>query len=47
MGFPAGDLSSGLFGYFEGFYRNHMEEVIRFFEMHHKVTLLFNKFLNN
>lgn len=69
MGFPAGDLSSGLFGYFEvsiqailqsflkacyilypswkkksntplqGFYRNHMEEVIRFFEMHHKVTL--------
>uniref|UniRef100_A0A0E0RGC4 Phosphatidylinositol-3,4,5-trisphosphate 3-phosphatase n=2 Tax=Oryza rufipogon TaxID=4529 RepID=A0A0E0RGC4_ORYRU len=36
MGFPAGDLSSGLFGYFEGFYRNHMEEVIRFFEMHHK-----------
>ncbi|GJN13322.1 hypothetical protein PR202_gb00014 [Eleusine coracana subsp. coracana] len=36
MGFPAGDLSSGLFGYFEGFYRNHMEEVIMFFEMHHK-----------
>lgn len=36
MGFPAGDLSSGFFGYFEGFYRNHMEEVIRFFEMHHK-----------
>ncbi|XP_062215212.1 phosphatidylinositol 3,4,5-trisphosphate 3-phosphatase and protein-tyrosine-phosphatase PTEN2A-like isoform X2 [Phragmites australis] len=36
MGFPAGDLSSGLFGYFEGLYRNHMEEVIRFFEMHHK-----------
>ncbi|KAL5209332.1 hypothetical protein ABZP36_004955 [Zizania latifolia] len=36
MGFPAGDLSSGLFGYFEGFYRNHMEEVIRFFELHHK-----------
>lgn len=36
MGFPAGDLSSGIFGYFEGFYRNHMEEVIRFFEMHHK-----------
>ncbi|KAG6382836.1 hypothetical protein SASPL_157446 [Salvia splendens] len=62
MGFPAGDLSSGLFGYFEvkaniskspliflglsyecapniiqGFYRNHMEEVIKFFETHHKV----------
>ncbi|KAI4330773.1 hypothetical protein MLD38_029026 [Melastoma candidum] len=36
MGFPAGDMSSGLFGYFEGFYRNHMEEVIRFFETHHK-----------
>ncbi|PIN24673.1 Clathrin coat dissociation kinase GAK/PTEN/Auxilin [Handroanthus impetiginosus] len=36
MGFPAGDLSSGLFGYFEGFYRNHMEEVIKFFETHHK-----------
>lgn len=36
MGFPAGDISSGLFGYFEGFYRNHMEEVIKFFETHHK-----------
>ncbi|KAL6551749.1 Phosphatidylinositol 3,4,5-trisphosphate 3-phosphatase and protein-tyrosine-phosphatase pten2a [Orobanche gracilis] len=36
MGFPAGDLSSGLFGYFEGFYRNQMEEVIKFFETHHK-----------
>ncbi|XWS41855.1 hypothetical protein CRYUN_Cryun17cG0118800 [Craigia yunnanensis] len=36
MGFPAGDLSSGLFGFFEGFYRNHMEEVIKFFETHHK-----------
>ncbi|GFQ02821.1 phosphatidylinositol 3 4 5-trisphosphate 3-phosphatase and dual-specificity protein phosphatase pten [Phtheirospermum japonicum] len=36
MGFPAGDLSSGLFGYFEGLYRNHMEEVIKFFETHHK-----------
>ncbi|CAI0405725.1 unnamed protein product [Linum tenue] len=36
MGFPAGDLSSGLFGFFEGFYRNHMEEVIRFFESRHK-----------
>ncbi|XP_076918045.1 phosphatidylinositol 3,4,5-trisphosphate 3-phosphatase and protein-tyrosine-phosphatase PTEN2A-like [Bidens hawaiensis] len=36
MGFPVGDLSSGLFGYFEGFYRNHMEEVIKFLETHHK-----------
>ncbi|XP_071726201.1 phosphatidylinositol 3,4,5-trisphosphate 3-phosphatase and protein-tyrosine-phosphatase PTEN2A-like [Rutidosis leptorrhynchoides] len=36
MGFPAGDMSSGFFGYFEGFYRNHMEEVIKFFETHHK-----------
>ncbi|KAI3986944.1 hypothetical protein MKX01_039879 [Papaver californicum] len=36
MGFPAGDMSSGLFGYFEGLYRNHMEEVIKFFETHHK-----------
>ncbi|XVF17624.1 hypothetical protein REPUB_Repub10bG0139300 [Reevesia pubescens] len=36
MGFPAGDLSSGLLGFFEGFYRNHMEEVIKFFETHHK-----------
>ncbi|XP_071702243.1 phosphatidylinositol 3,4,5-trisphosphate 3-phosphatase and protein-tyrosine-phosphatase PTEN2A-like [Rutidosis leptorrhynchoides] len=36
MGFPAGDMSSGLFGYFEGFYRNHMEEVIKFLETHHK-----------
>ncbi|XP_062003625.1 phosphatidylinositol 3,4,5-trisphosphate 3-phosphatase and protein-tyrosine-phosphatase PTEN2A-like [Rosa rugosa] len=36
MGFPAGDISSGFFGYVEGFYRNHMEEVIRFFETHHK-----------
>ncbi|PHT41773.1 hypothetical protein CQW23_20627 [Capsicum baccatum] len=36
MGFPAGDMSSGLFGYVEGFYRNHMEEVIKFFETHHK-----------
>nr|GEV84343.1 phosphatidylinositol 3,4,5-trisphosphate 3-phosphatase and protein-tyrosine-phosphatase PTEN2A-like [Tanacetum cinerariifolium] len=36
MGFPAGDLSSGIFGYFEGFYRNHMEEVIKFFETNHK-----------
>ncbi|XAR49261.1 Phosphatidylinositol-3,4,5-trisphosphate 3-phosphatase [Bertholletia excelsa] len=36
MGFPAGDMSSGLFGFFEGFYRNHMEEVIKFFETHHK-----------
>ncbi|KAA3482431.1 phosphatidylinositol 3,4,5-trisphosphate 3-phosphatase [Gossypium australe] len=36
MGFPAGDMSSGFFGYVEGFYRNHMEEVIQFFETHHK-----------
>ncbi|TYI49283.1 hypothetical protein E1A91_D12G024000v1 [Gossypium mustelinum] len=36
MGFPAGDLSSGFFGYVEGFYRNHMEEVIKFFETYHK-----------
>nr|GMC85461.1 phosphatidylinositol 3,4,5-trisphosphate 3-phosphatase and protein-tyrosine-phosphatase PTEN2A [Ipomoea batatas] len=38
MGFPAGDMSSGFFGYVEGFYRNHMEEVIKFFETHHKVA---------
>uniref|UniRef100_A0A2P2LP23 Phosphoprotein phosphatase n=1 Tax=Rhizophora mucronata TaxID=61149 RepID=A0A2P2LP23_RHIMU len=36
MGFPAGDMSSGFFSYVEGFYRNHMEEVIKFFETHHK-----------
>ncbi|XVF59362.1 hypothetical protein PTKIN_Ptkin07bG0269600 [Pterospermum kingtungense] len=36
MGFPSGDLSSGLLGFLEGFYRNHMEEVIKFFETHHK-----------
>ncbi|CAJ1929492.1 unnamed protein product [Sphenostylis stenocarpa] len=43
MGFPGGDFSSGIFGYIEGFYRNHMEEVIRFFETHHKVaTFPFN-----
>ncbi|XXG63819.1 hypothetical protein AAC387_Pa05g1921 [Persea americana] len=36
MGFPAGDISSGFFGYVEGFYRNHMEEVIKFFETHHR-----------
>ncbi|KAM0072959.1 putative phosphoric monoester hydrolase [Helianthus debilis subsp. tardiflorus] len=36
MGFPAGDMSSGFFGYVEGFYRNHMEEVIKFFETKHK-----------
>lgn len=36
MGFPAGDKSSGIFGYVEGFYRNHMEEVIRFFEARHQ-----------
>ncbi|CAL5377413.1 unnamed protein product [Camellia sinensis] len=36
MGFPAGDMSSGFFGYVEGLYRNHMEEVIKFFETQHK-----------
>ncbi|KAL5181543.1 Phosphatidylinositol 3,4,5-trisphosphate 3-phosphatase and protein-tyrosine-phosphatase PTEN2A [Glycine soja] len=36
MGFPGGDFSSGIFGYIEGFYRNHMDEVIKFFETHHK-----------
>eukprot|EP01018_Ginkgo_biloba_P004221 Gb_09019 [translate_table: standard] len=36
MGFPAGNMSSGILGYVEGFYRNHMEEVINFFESHHK-----------
>ncbi|XP_074286279.1 phosphatidylinositol 3,4,5-trisphosphate 3-phosphatase and protein-tyrosine-phosphatase PTEN2A-like [Silene latifolia] len=36
MGFPAGDMSSGFFGYVEGIYRNHMEEVISFLESHHK-----------
>ncbi|KAK3019070.1 hypothetical protein RJ639_004357, partial [Escallonia herrerae] len=36
MGFPAGDMSSGFFGYVEGLYRNQMEEVIKFFETHHK-----------
>ncbi|GLJ44265.1 hypothetical protein SUGI_0925800 [Cryptomeria japonica] len=36
MGFPAGDFSSGILGYVEGFYRNHMEEVIKFFETRHK-----------
>jgi phosphatidylinositol-3,4,5-trisphosphate 3-phosphatase/dual-specificity protein phosphatase PTEN len=36
MGFPAGDISSGILGYVEGFYRNHMEEVIKFFETQHK-----------
>ncbi|KAH0995811.1 hypothetical protein GBA52_019675 [Prunus armeniaca] len=36
MGFPAGDISSGIFGYVEGFYRNHMEEVINFLETQHK-----------
>lgn len=36
MGFPGGDMSSGFFGFVEGFYRNHMEEVIKFFETHHK-----------
>ncbi|KAL9231729.1 hypothetical protein vseg_006918 [Gypsophila vaccaria] len=36
MGFPAGDMSSGFFGYVEGLYRNHMEEVISFLESRHK-----------
>lgn len=36
MGFPAGDMSSGFFGFVEGLYRNHMEEVIKFFETYHK-----------
>lgn len=36
MGFPAGDKSSGLLGYVEGWYRNHMEDVIRFLETNHK-----------
>ncbi|KAJ0074593.1 hypothetical protein Patl1_37546 [Pistacia atlantica] len=36
MGFPAGDMSSGFFGYVEGFYQNHMEGVIKFFETYHK-----------
>ncbi|CAN8270281.1 unnamed protein product [Cochlearia groenlandica] len=36
MGFPAGDMSSGFFGYVEGFYRNQMEEVISFLETQHK-----------
>lgn len=42
MGFPAGDMSSGFFGFVEGFYRNHMEEVISFLESHHKVILHFD-----
>ncbi|XP_010519293.1 PREDICTED: phosphatidylinositol 3,4,5-trisphosphate 3-phosphatase and protein-tyrosine-phosphatase PTEN2A-like [Tarenaya hassleriana] len=36
MGFPAGDMSSGFFGYVEGLYRNHMEEVIKFLETRHQ-----------
>ncbi|XP_074308792.1 phosphatidylinositol 3,4,5-trisphosphate 3-phosphatase and protein-tyrosine-phosphatase PTEN2A-like [Silene latifolia] len=36
MGFPAGDMSSGLFGYVEGFYRNDMEDVIKFFNTRHQ-----------
>lgn len=36
MGFPAGDISSGIFGYIEGFYRNHIEEVIKFLETYHQ-----------
>ncbi|CAH2064534.1 unnamed protein product [Thlaspi arvense] len=45
MGFPAGDISSGLFGFFEGLYRNHMEEVIKFFETHHKHARSLNRVL--
>ena len=75
MGFPAGDMISGFFGYVEvscliyhsfcfdlsfhfkyslfiifrhvlqGLYRNHMEEVIKFFEFHHQVLIhIFNTF---
>ncbi|GKC80482.1 phosphatidylinositol 3,4,5-trisphosphate 3-phosphatase and protein-tyrosine-phosphatase PTEN2A-like protein [Tanacetum coccineum] len=44
MGFPAGDLSYGLFRYFEGFYRNNMEEVIKFFETYHKSMDLISMF---
>lgn len=36
MGFPGGDISSGIVGYVEGFYRNHMEDVIRCLETNHK-----------
>ncbi|KAI7737993.1 hypothetical protein M8C21_026164 [Ambrosia artemisiifolia] len=36
MGFPTGGMSSGFFGYVEGFYCNHMEEVVQFFETYHK-----------
>ncbi|WOK93642.1 hypothetical protein Cni_G02342 [Canna indica] len=36
MGFPSGYISSGFLGLFEGFYRNHMEEVIKFLETQHK-----------
>ncbi|KAK3258258.1 hypothetical protein CYMTET_32689 [Cymbomonas tetramitiformis] len=35
MGFPAGDESSGWFVKMEGFYRNHMEEVVRFMDSRH------------
>ncbi|KAM7272418.1 hypothetical protein ACFE04_027081 [Oxalis oulophora] len=38
MGFPAGDISFGIFRYIERFYRHHMEEVIKFFETHHKIV---------
>ena len=30
----------------QGFYRNHMEEVIKFFETHHKVTVLVFSYRN-
>ncbi|CAL9159282.1 unnamed protein product [Musa hybrid cultivar] len=36
MGFPSGYISSGFLGLFEGLYRNHMEEVIKFLETQHK-----------
>ncbi|KAI7991330.1 Phosphatidylinositol 3,4,5-trisphosphate 3-phosphatase and protein-tyrosine-phosphatase PTEN2A [Camellia lanceoleosa] len=45
MGFPAGDMSSGFFGFVEGFYRNHMEEVIKFFETHHKENTKYTIFV--
>ncbi|CAI5461822.1 unnamed protein product [Closterium sp. Yama58-4] len=35
MGFPAGDPSSGLLGFVEGLYRNHMDDVMRFLESRH------------
>lgn len=35
MGFPAGDRSSGVRGFVEGFYRNHMRDVIGFLDQYH------------